>query len=87
MLNGPGLHRLDGPQAVDGVAQGVHRPAQQGLAHGHVGRPAGALNPGALVQAGFAAQQHHAHTVPLQVQHNPPGAGLKLHQFSVHRPL
>ena len=84
---GAGLRGLDGAQAVNGLAQGVHRPAQHGVPHRDVGRPAGALGPGPLVEAGLAAQQDHAHAVPFQVQHHALGAGFKLDQLAVHRPV
>ena len=50
VLNGPGLGGLDGAQAVDGLAQGVHRAAQHGVPHGDAGGPAGALGLGTLVK-------------------------------------
>ena len=84
MLDGACLSGLDGTQAVDGLAQDVHHAADQTVAHGHIGGPAGAAHHGALLHAGLAAQQHHAHAVPGQVHHHAFDAGIQFHQLTVN---
>ena len=85
MLNGAGLVGLDGAEAVNGLAQHVHHPADQAVAHGDVGGPPGAAHHGALLHAGLAAQQHHAHAVPGQVHDHALHPGVQLHQLAIHR--
>ena len=83
MLNGTGLHRSDGPQAVDGLPQCVDRPANEFLPNRDIRRTSCALDPGTLMQARLAAQQHNAYAVALQVQGNAPRTRFKFHQFSI----
>ena len=87
MLDGPGLCGADGSHSVQRLSQGVHHPAQHGLAHRHIGRPARSGHDAALPQAGLLAQQDTAHTVPGQIHDHALNAGLKLHQFSVDCPV
>ena len=87
MLNGPGLCGADGPHSVQRLSQGVHDPAQHGLAHRHIGGAARAGHDAALPQAGLLSQQDAAHAVPGQVHDHALNTGLKLHQFAVHRPV
>ena len=76
----------DGALAVDGVAQGVHHPADEGRAHRHRHDPAGALDRVAFLDGRGLAQQDDADVVLFQVEghaHHPvrkfkqlPGHGL-----------
>ena len=87
MLDGPGLCGADGSHSVQRLSQGVHHPAQHGLAHRHIGRPARSGHDAALPQAGLLSQQDTAHAVPGQVHDHALNTGLKLHQFAVDCPV
>ena len=66
-LDGPVVRGADVAPAVDGLAQGVHHPAQEGVAHRHPGGLSAAADAVPGVDLLAAAEEHAADTVPLQV--------------------
>ena len=85
MLDRAGLGACDRAQAVDRLTERVDRAAQHGVTYRHIGRTAGALDLGALMQAGCAAQQDNADALARQVEHDAAHAGLKLDELAVDR--
>ncbi len=88
-------HRLDQASlagfdislAVDGLAQGIHHPTEQGITHGHGGDLAGGLDGAALLNAPALTHQHHADVVVLEVEGDAFGAVFELHQLTGHHLL
>jgi len=83
-VDDPGLGGLDVAQAVHGVAQGVHHPAQQALAHGHRHDAARALDDVALLDVDVLAEDGGTHVVLFQVQGHAHDAAGELHELSGH---
>ena len=79
------LGRFDRAEPVDRLAEGVDRASDQCLTDRNVSRASGAGNGRAFMQAVLAAEQHYAHAVALEVEHNAAHAGVELHQFAVDR--
>ena len=79
------LGRFDRAKPVDRLAEGVDRAADQRLTDRNVSRASGAGNGRAFMQAVLAAEQHYAHAVAFEVEHNAAHAGVELHQFAVDR--
>ncbi len=79
-----GAVSFDGALAVDGVAQRIHDPAEQGLADRHFENAAGALDGVALAQVLVVAQDHSTHRVPLQVQRQAEGVAREFQHLALH---
>mmetsp|Transcript_30575 Transcript_30575/g.81834 ORF Transcript_30575/g.81834 Transcript_30575/m.81834 type:complete len:482 (+) Transcript_30575:537-1982(+) len=77
----------DGPLAVDGRSQGVHYPAEKGVADGHVHDGAGALDAVALHDGTIVAEHHYADVVRLQVQGHALQAARELDHLARLHPL
>ena len=69
--------------AVQGTADGVHHPAQQVLAHGHVADAAGASDHGARRHGIGLAQQGRADAVQTHIQGHAVDLALKFQQLAV----
>ena len=86
-LDRPGLLGVDGTLAVHRLAEGIDDTTDQGLAHRHLGD---ALGPGdgiAFLDLGVVAQEHRAHVVGLEVEHEAEDAAGELEQLAGERLL
>ena len=79
-----GLAGGDVALAINRQAQGVHHPAEHGVAHGHRGDFACGLDGAAFLDAPALAHQHRADVVVFEVQSDALGAVFELHQFTGH---
>ncbi len=73
---------FDGAFAVDGLTEGVHHTAHHAFAHFHAGDLLGALHGVALLDADAAAEEHHAHVVLLEVEHDAAQSAGELHELT-----
>ena len=69
-LDGPVVRGADVALAVDGLAQGVHHPAQEGVAHGHPGGLPAAADGIPRPDLLAAAEEHAADALAPQVLHH-----------------
>ena len=83
-LDGHGGRGVDGPLAVDGVAQGVDDAAQHLLPSGDIGPAAGAAHQVPFLNALLRAQQGAAHAACLQVHGQGAHPVFKLQKLAVH---
>ena len=72
---------MDIALAVNGHAQGIDDPAQQGLAHWHFDDAVGALYLVAFVDQGVLAEEHTADVVFFEVEGHAHNAVGEFHQF------
>ena len=84
-LHGAGLGGLDGPLAVDGLAQRVHHPADQRVADRHLDHASGGLDLVALLELGVVAQDQGADRLLFQVEGHAHDAARKLEQLRRQR--
>ena len=82
-----GAARVDGALAVQGTAQRVHHPADQGVAHGNFDNLAGGANLVTLLHGSGVAQDGRAHQVGLQVQGQSENLVAKVQQLVGAYPL
>ncbi len=80
-LHAAGVLGVDGALAVDGLAEGVDHPAEQGVAHAHLEDVAGGLDRLALLDVAGLAEDHRADQLLFEVQGQPEGAVLELEQL------
>ena len=81
---------LDLPEAVQGVADGVHHAAHEPLAHGDAGDPAHPADVHSFLHLVGRAQEHGSHVVLLEVHHHPLHSALEFQELArlrVHEPV
>src|SRR5262249_3727931 len=86
-LDRAGLLGLDGPLAVDRLAEGVDDTPDERLSDRHLGDAPGTLDDVALLDGAVVAQQYRAHVVLLEVQDQPVDLAGELEELAGHRLL
>ena len=75
---------LNGSFAIDGLAERIHHPSNQALAHGNRHDAACPLDLVALLDMGVFAQQHAADLIFFEIECDARDAALELDQFPRH---
>jgi len=86
-LHAATVRRLDGPLAVDRLAEGVDDATREGLADGDLHDAAGALDLCAFLDAGRVAEDGRPDVVALEVEHETHEVPRELEQLACHGPF
>ena len=73
---------VDRSLAVDGLAEGIDDAADQRRAHRHLRDALGARDGIAFLDLGIVAEEHRAHVVGFEVQHEPEDPARELEQLA-----
>ena len=75
---------IDGTLAVNRLADGVHNPADERLAHRHLNDPVGTLYGVPFLDMEEVAENRGADVVLLEVEHHPGHSAGELQEFTRH---